>query len=259
MPWNCFRGVGFLAIISGLMVVPQNQVHAQSAAEWTMFGLGVADLIINGGQNVQTGRSSSAQSQQPGQYRVVTREVIGPDGRPRNYSTLVQDSAGRTSQQIDPRANSLYQPPGQRYQQRGWQSGPSQNARVPYPYYQYQTPSVPYQQQPRVQYQPRYTTPSVSYSSQPVRSTIVYSGLPITIRCPHGESGVCSYSLISSSNVYDYTIQGGEAQHLKETQSWQIRYNQGNGGGTKTYRLRGGRTYLLEKANDGRWQLYLDS
>lgn len=83
--------------------------------------------------------------------------------------------------------------------------------------------------------------------------------MPIKIRCPEEETGIFSYQLISRSSgkVYDYTMTPGQMQEFSGGSQWKIRFDQGQGQGTKTYDLAGGETYQARKNGDNLWGVYV--
>lgn len=94
--------------------------------------------------------------------------------------------------------------------------------------------------------------------SEPPLAPIRYSNLPITISCPEESDGICSYQLIDASgNSNPYTIGRGQKQNLKENTTWTIRYAPGPGLPQKTYKVRGGQNYSLQRDPNGHWQCYL--
>jgi hypothetical protein len=98
-----------------------------------------------------------------------------------------------------------------------------------------------------------WNQPQYSYSAPPAPQ-IAYSNLPIGISMPYGESGLCSYSLSSGGQSWNYTISSGRSQTFNEDRAWQITFDRGNGLGTSTYALRPGE-YRFRQSSRG-WELY---
>ena len=127
-----------------------------------------------------------------------------------------------------------------------------------YPQSNYPSPSYPttsgvqsYQRpSPPTSANPRYPDPPIAPK--------VSSKLPIQIRCPEWCEGECHYDLINASEkVYHYSIRGGSTQTFSEGRGWRIRYSEGSGLSSKTFNLRGGKTYELRRDGTGPWQFYM--
>ncbi len=167
-------------------------------------------------------------------------------GQQRQYRTRnAPNTSGR--QNMNSFRNNFFQP----YNQNQQPYYPQNNG----PYYNNQQP---YNQQGQPVYSnPNYGQP-ITYPDPPIAPR-VYSNLPIEIRCRKQSEGTASYSLISGSGkVYNFLISPGQKQELKENTDWKIRYEVGSGQGTKTYRLRGGKSYELRSEAGGRWAFYMD-
>ena len=107
-------------------------------------------------------------------------------------------------------------------------------------------------------YRAGYGNSGGQYYSEPPLAPIRYSNLPIVISCPEESEGICSYQLLQGSGeLHSYTIGGGQKQQLTENASWMIRYEPGPGLPQKTYKLRGGKNYSLQRDPNGNWQCYL--
>ena len=193
--------------------------HAQSAGDWVRFGFGIADAAIN--------TANGGKGQRRPNYAPAPNASGSTNFGSFNNSGFFNSS----------RPNNTY----------------------------YSRPSNNYYSRPSNTY---YSRPSNSYSSQRVVSSRpVYadppkapSNLSIEIRCPSWCDGICNYDLVSArGTTFPYQIRGGEKQRLKETTNWIIRYDQGQGLGKKTYRLRGGNNYELRRNDNGTWVFYMSS
>ena len=79
----------------------------------------------------------------------------------------------------------------------------------------------------------------------------------IRISCPKGQSGQCSYTLITAAGTnFDYTIAGGKKQILVVEKAWKIKFRPTDDSDWVGYVLKPGHHYALEHDDDGHWQLY---
>ncbi|WP_404310250.1 hypothetical protein [Neorhodopirellula lusitana] len=97
-------------------------------------------------------------------------------------------------------------------------------------------------------------------SNQPPSLSELQATLPVILRCPDSEVGIFAYQLIrrDSGKIYDYTMTPGQKQEFKAGSRWKIRFDLGQGKGTKTYDLAGGTTYQIRKNGDSLWGVYAE-
>jgi hypothetical protein len=106
--------------------------------------------------------------------------------------------------------------------------------------------------------QPAGTLPSRSTSStnysEPPRYRPSFNNQKITLKRPKATSGGTAYQLVHAGSNHAFTIRPGQVQQFDEDSLWLVKYN-GNSG-EKTYRLRGGKTYIFLDDDQGGPQLY---
>ena len=89
--------------------------------------------------------------------------------------------------------------------------------------------------------------------SEPPEWVAVPNQKKFRISCPKSEGATFAYELVSSNRTLSLKLRPGYRHTLTENEIWKIRYQGKNG--TTTYRLRGGKDYVLQRKN-GAWQVY---
>lgn len=254
--------LGFLVVCAAVSLTPAS-ARAQGN-QWQQFGAALGQAIRN------------SQQQQQQQQQVPQNGSRGG----RNYQYLAPNSSGQANMGnlnnsgdfFGGQNNGGYRPS---YQPSNVYTPNTSSAYRPQSQYQpqYNQPYNQNQYQPQYN-QPQYSQPQQQYSSSgnnyqpqargnygdpPQAPKPQYSNLPILITCPDGLTGQCHYELVNAAGkAYPYDISAGEKQTFDETTQWQIRYDQGQGRGFKSYSLRGGKQYSLQRDDQGLWQLFME-
>lgn len=102
-----------------------------------------------------------------------------------------------------------------------------------------------------------YSSNSISTAakSPPSLPAEVGNGLPLKVTFPKTQAGFCSFTLINGGREFRRTLNPGQMQPLDGSVVWKIRFF-GNGGVTKTYRLRGGTDYVFHRDANGILAIY---
>lgn len=220
-----------MTLLAGLSPVA---AFAQSSQEWQQFGQALGNALLNNNGNPPPRPQN--QPSAPRQYQYQAPNTSG-------QANLGGFNGGNDFFGPQPNSGGGYVRPQPQYQP---------NSQVYRPQYQPSYPSGS-------QYNPQYSSGGTIYQDPPAPPK-TYSQLPILIDCPAGIDGQCHYELINAAGkAYPYDIHSGEKQTFPESTEWLIRYEQGQGHPLKTYRLRGGKNYSLQRDAQGLWQLYLAS